>query len=293
MEFGVICSSASAAEDGAHAVALARAAVANGLESVWAPEHVVMPVAIRSPYPFAPDGKRATTGRSEETPVADPLVWLGLVAGAVPEIRLGTGILILPEHNPVILAKAVASLDRLSGGRVTLGIGVGWLREEFELIGVPWARRGARTDEYIGALRALWRHEIASFHGEFVDFEGAKSYPKPAQPGGPPIVVGGQTEAAARRAGRLGDGFLPGGNLDAIPHLLQVARAAAESSDRDPAMLEMTYVLGRTTGDLGANVDRLLELGVHRVLFGLAETDTDRAVGIIGELGALRTARAG
>jgi probable F420-dependent oxidoreductase len=225
--------------------------------------------------------------------VADPLVWLGLVAGAVPEIRLGTGILILPEHNPVILAKAVASLDRLSGGRVTLGIGVGWLREEFELIGVPWARRGARTDEYIGALRALWRHEIASFHGEFVDFEGAKSYPKPAQPGGPPIVVGGQTEAAARRAGRLGDGFLPGGNLDAIPHLLQVARAAAESSDRDPAMLEMTYVLGRTTGDLGANVDRLLELGVHRVLFGLAETDTDRAVGIIGELGALRTARAG
>jgi probable F420-dependent oxidoreductase len=293
MEFGVICSSASAAEDGAHAVALARAAVANGLESVWAPEHVVMPVAITSPYPFAPDGKRATTGRSEETPVADPLVWLGLVAGAVPEIRLGTGILILPEHNPVILAKAVASLDRLSGGRVTLGIGVGWLREEFELIGVPWARRGARTDEYIGALRALWRHEIASFHGEFVDFEGAKSYPKPAQPGGPPIVVGGQTEAAARRAGRLGDGFLPGGNLDAIPHLLQVARAAAESSDRDPAMLEMTYVLGRTTGDLGANVDRLLELGVHRVLFGLAETDTDRAVGIIGELGALRTARAG
>ena len=142
------------------------------------------------------------------TPIPDPLVWLAYVASITTSLRLATGILILPQRNPVVLAKELATLDHLSGGRVELGIGVGWLEEEFAALGVPWARRGARTDEYVGAMRALWASDGADFDGEFASFHRVSSNPKPVHRS-IPIVVGGISEPALRRVARLADGWAP------------------------------------------------------------------------------------
>lgn len=149
-----------------------------------------------------------------------------------------TGVLILPQRNPLVLAKQVATLDYLSGGRLELGIGVGWLREEFEAIGVPFERRGQRTDEYVAAMRALWANDDASHAGETVQFKGMSCNPKPAQ-GSVPIIVGGHSEAAAKRAGRLGEGYFPaiGRHVD-LPHLFEVARRSAQTHGRDPGALQ-------------------------------------------------------
>src|SRR3954464_2970885 len=160
----------------AGAVEAARAAEENGFESIWTVEHVVYPDDYASAYPYSPDGKMPAV---PSTPIPDPLIWLAYVASVTTKIRLATGILILPERNPVVLAKELATLDHLSGGRVELGIGVGWLKEEFDALGISWARRGARTDEYISAMRALWASDGASFHGEFASFERVSSNPKP------------------------------------------------------------------------------------------------------------------
>jgi probable F420-dependent oxidoreductase len=189
------------------------------------------------------------------------LIWLAYVAAATTRIRLGTGILILPQRNPLVLAKAVATLDRLSGGRVDLGIGVGWLREEFDALGVPFERRGARTDEYVEVMRRLWREPSTAFSGEFTAFGELNSYPKPASPNGVPIHVGGHSEAAARRAGRIGDGFFPGrGEGHGLEHLLATMSAAAKDAGRDPAAIEIT-----SGGSLDLDsVKRAADLGVAR-----------------------------
>src|SRR5207342_2461098 len=140
-------------------------AEAAGFESFWTVEHVIFPEDYQSAYPYSPTGKMPA---APSTPIPDPLIWLSYVAAVTTKLRLATGILILPQRNPLILAKEVATLDHLSGGRVELGIGVGWLEEEFDALGVPFARRGARTDEYIEVLRALWDGDHASHDGEFV-----------------------------------------------------------------------------------------------------------------------------
>ena len=149
MKFGLAFAS-SIGTDAASALSIAKVAEEVGFESVWGGEHVVFPSTIESRYPYTEDGKVPAT---PDTPIPDPLIWLAYVAAAAPTLRLGTCILILPQRNPLVLAKELATLDHLSGGRVELGIGVGWLREEFEALGVPWAARGKRTDEYVDALR--------------------------------------------------------------------------------------------------------------------------------------------
>src|SRR5436190_900860 len=158
--------------EGAGAVKASQAAEAAGFESVWTVEHVCYPDDYQSAYPYSADGKMPAV---PSTPIPDPLIWLAYVASATSTLRLATGILILPERNPVVLAKELATLDHLSGGRVELGIGVGWLKEEFEALGIPWERRGARTDEYIAAMRALWASDGASYAGEFASFERVSS----------------------------------------------------------------------------------------------------------------------
>jgi probable F420-dependent oxidoreductase len=231
-----------------------------GFESLWTVEHVVVPAGYRSEYPYARSGRMPGP---EEVPIPDPLVWLAWVAARTSRIRLCTGILILPQRTPVILAKEVATLDVLSGGRVTLGVGVGWLREEFEILGVPFAERAARTDEAIQALRALWTQDEAEFHGRHIDFAGAKSHPRPAQAGGVPIVVGGHSPPAARRAGRLGDGFFPArGDLETLKSLLAEMRRAAEEAGRDPSAIEVTCGGARTPDQVRIYED----LGVRRVV---------------------------
>lgn len=257
MDFGLRYCNTGRYVDAREAVALAQAAEAAGFESLWTVEHTIVPAGYASPYPYDPSGKMA--GGRSDIPLPDPLVWMAYVAAATSRIRLATGILILPQHNPVHIAKQVATLDHLSGGRVLLGIGTGWLAEEFAALGVPFAERGARTDEYIAALRELWSAEAPTFKGRFVAFERAYCRPQPAAKR-VPIIVGGHSEAAARRAGRLGDGFFPARGAPA--ELIAVARKAAEAAGRDPDKLAVTASLPDDLGEL----ESMRRLGVTRVL---------------------------
>lgn len=244
------------------ATRLVRAAEDAGMDSVWTVQHVVVPAGHESPYPYHPSGRMPI---ADDADIADPLLWLAHVAAVTSTIRLCTGVLLLAQRNPLITAKEVATLDALSGGRVILGIGSGWLREEFDALGVPFAERGARIDEYVEVLRTLWSGEEATFHGRFTSFSRAICRPVPPQ-GTVPIVIGGHSEAAARRAGRLGDGFMPSiVEMDALDHALAVMRAAAEEAGRDPAGIEVTCVVVPTP-DAVARVAALEERGVSRVV---------------------------
>ena len=236
MKFGLRYASLGRYANGPAAVELVQAAEAAGFESIWTVEHVVVPHGYQSRYPYSPTGRMGSG--LDDYPIPDPLIWLAYVASATRTIKLGTAILILPQRNPVITAKEVATLDHLAGGRrVLLGIGVGWLAEEFSALGVPFDDRGARTDEYVAAMRALWGEERASFKGRFVSFDEVYCRPRPPE-GRIPIVIGGDTKAAARRAGRLGDGYFPA--RGAPPELFDEMRRAAEAAGRDPAEIEIT-----------------------------------------------------
>lgn len=234
-----------------------------GFDSVWGGEHVICPDDIESKYPYSEDGSVPMTS---ETDVPDPLIWLAYVGAAAPTLKLGTCILIVPQRNPLVLAKELATLDHLTGGRVELGIGVGWMREEFEALGIPWERRGARNDEYIAAMRALWAGPHAEFHGEFVDFPPATCAPRPAD-GSIPILVGGDTPAAVRRAARLADGYFPGtSDPEELARLIEDVRKAAEQEDRDPDSIEIHCIFGAQMADPVAGAEQLAEMGVSRVM---------------------------
>jgi probable F420-dependent oxidoreductase len=264
MKFGIAFANTGPFTRPDRAVAFARAAEEAGFESIWTVEHVVVPSGYESTYPYAPGGKMPGP---EDSDIPDPLMWLAYLASATSTIRLATGILILPQRNPVVLAKEVATLDQLSGGRVDLGIGVGWLEEEFDALGVPFAGRGKRTDEHVEAMRALWTEDKASYHGDTVDFSDCILRPRPAQ-GSVPIHVGGHTDAAAKRAGRLGDGFFPGrGSHEDLDRLFTLARTSAEEHGRDPDALEMsTGGNGAVGGRALDEVKALADLGTHRVI---------------------------
>ena len=249
--------------DGGAALEICRRAEAAGFESVWGGEHVVLPDSIASRYPYTADGKIPA---EPDTPVPDPLIWLAFAAAAAPTLRLGTCILIVPQRNPLVLAKELATLDQLSGGRVELGLGVGWLKEEFEALGVPWERRGARNDEYIAAMRALWAAPHAEFHGEFVDFPPVTCSPRPVQQS-IPILVGGDSEAAIQRAARIADGYFPGeGDAERLGNLIERLRQAAEQADRDPAGIEINAMFGIQMADPVAGVEQMAALGVDRIM---------------------------
>ncbi len=261
MKFGIAFANTMtfAGRDGL--VALAQGAEAAGFESLWTVEHVIFPDGYESEYPYDRGGKMAM---APDTDLPDPLIWLTWVAAVTERIHLATGILILPQRNPLVLAKEVATLDALSGGRVELGIGVGWLKEEFEALGVPFAGRGRRTDEYVGAMRALWDGDHAAYEGDTVSFSGASVNPKPAR-GRVPIHIGGHTETSARRAGRLGDGYFPGkGDL---PTLIDIVRQTAADAGRDAEAIEITASSAGVMGEdpVGA-VQELAAIGVDRVM---------------------------
>jgi probable F420-dependent oxidoreductase len=184
--------------------AVAVAAENSGFATLWAGEHVVLVDTSASRYPYSDDGKIAVPSVADWI---DPLIGLGFAAAATTTIGVATGVLLLPEHNPVLLAKQAATLDRLSGGRFTLGVGIGWSKEEFDALGVPFERRGQRAAEYAAAMRALWRDDVASFAGEFVGFQNVRVNPKPVRDRRVPIVLGGNSDAAMRRVARWGDGW--------------------------------------------------------------------------------------
>ena len=183
---------------------VATAAERLGFATLWAPEHVVLVEEYASQYPYS-------SGRfpgPPEIPIADPFTTLAYAAACTATIRLGTGVCLVPEHNPLVLAKTAATLDRLSDGRFILGAGVGWLAEEFQALGVPFERRAQRTREYIEVMRKLWTERASSHDGEFARFNRVLSYPKPAQPGGIPVWFGGESPPALRRVAEYGDGWL-------------------------------------------------------------------------------------
>ncbi|MDD9903850.1 MAG: LLM class F420-dependent oxidoreductase [Rhodospirillaceae bacterium] len=257
MKFGLRYCNAGRYVYPANAVELVQAGEAAGFESAWTVDHVVVPEGYESAYPYSDDGKMA--GGKNDMPIPDPLIWMAYVAAATSKINLATGILIIPQRNPVVAAKQIATLDLLSGGRTLLGIGVGWLEEEFNAIGVPFGDRGQRTDEYIYAMQELWATDRSTYESDFIKFTDVHSQPKPVNRS-IPIIVGGHSKAAARRAGRLGDGFFPA--RGASPELIDLVRRTAEEHGRDPNAIEIT-------ASLPEDLDMIPELaasGVTRLL---------------------------
>jgi len=248
---------------------VARTAEEAGFESLWGPEHVVVPTEYEHEYSFSSSGRFTL----EENDIPDPLVWFAYAAAVTSRIRFGTGTLILPEHNPVVLAKSVATLSKLARGRIELGVGVGWLKAEFDAIGVPFEERGKRAEDYIAAMRALWRDDVATHNGEYVSFSKVRMYPKPHERR-VPIHICGTSLVAARRAARLGDGFFPAIYPNSqvpvvLPELLKAMRQECARIGRDASDIEITS--GGTRSVEG--VQWFQDQGVHRMTIAIHARD--------------------
>ncbi|MET8800652.1 LLM class F420-dependent oxidoreductase [Nocardia sp. NPDC004568] len=250
----------------------ARAAESLGFDEISAVEHSVVVADTGSVYPYSPTGRSPLP---DDCDIPDPLELLSFVAGATTTLGLSTGVLVLPNHNPVVLAKRLATLDRLSGGRLRVCLGLGWMREEVEACGGRFDRRGRIADEAIAVMRALWAgRDGVDFAGEYFSFTGAHSWPKPLREAGVPLYIGGHSAAAARRAGRLGDGFQPLGSAgEELDTAIGAMRTAAARAGRDPA--EISLVLGATVRRVDeAELDRARGLGADRILLSASRRAT-------------------
>jgi probable F420-dependent oxidoreductase len=294
MEFGYIVPTRGPFGSRESVLAIARHADALGFGYVACTDHIVVPRAIGSTYPYTQSGQFPGSAPGE---YMEPLVLLSCLAGATEKVRLLTSVMVVPHRPAVLTAKMLATIDVLSGGRVTLGCGAGWMREEFEAIGAPpFDKRGSVTDEYIAAFRQLWTEDDPRFDGEFVKFSDIIFLPKPIQT--PiPIWTGGESGRALRRAARIADGWYPVGNNPAHPlntlerysAKLDEFRSLAEGYGRDPASIvqaywAMWYLADQTlTADDGTRVlmtgsndqvlddiGRLGELGVKVIMLGYA-----------------------
>ncbi|OBG50229.1 MULTISPECIES: LLM class F420-dependent oxidoreductase [unclassified Mycobacterium] len=273
MRLGLHALGIGAGADRAVIDAVASTADDCGFATLWAGEHVVMVDRPASRYPYSEDGVIAVPAQADWL---DPMIALSFAAAASSRIGLATGVLLLPEHNPVVVAKQAASLDRLGGGRLTLGIGVGWSREEFAALSVPFARRAERTAEYVAAMRAVWRDDIASFDGDFVSFDSIRVNPKPVRDRHIPIVVGGNSDSALRRAATWADGWY-GFNLDGVEavhdRLAELERLCAEAG-RDRGQLRLSVALRDPgVGDVGA----LADLGIDELVLVAAPPERPAA----------------
>lgn len=243
----------------------ARHAEEVGFDSLWLSEHVVNPVHYTSPYPFA---DLSDNGQMvfpfDTTAFPDPLITLASVAAVTHRIALCSSVIILPTRNPIVLAKQAATLDALAQGRLELGVGLGWWREEVEAVaGVDnWRRRGPMADEMLEVMRRLWTEDEAAFDGEFFSFPPVRCDPKPARPGGVHLLIGGASPVGARRAGRFGDGFVPHPPGPESDRLVDIMRQAASDAGRDPAAIELVAMV--PDGDPG-RVHDLEELGFDHV----------------------------
>ena len=247
-----------------------------GFESVWTFEHVMVPVEYESKYPYSKDGKM---GGGSDNPFLDPLIALTAVAAHTKTLRLGTGVNILSQANPLLLAKQAASLDVLSGGRFMLGAGIGWLREEFDAMGVPFERRGARYDDYVVAMRKVWSGEVVEHQSDFLNWSGFQSYPTPLQEGGVPIIIGGSKGKAFERIAKLGDGwFAPTNDAASLAPMLEPLKAACDDAGRDYNSVEITSMWDNQ-GGMEA-IEAFADIGVSRVLVPLFALGRDPVAGI-------------
>ena len=221
-------------------MALHKAFAANaerlGFSTLWVPEHVVLLDRYASRYPYSQDG---VLPARVDAPIPDPFLTLCAMASATEKIRLATGICLVPERNPLVLAKMTATLDWLSNGRLILGVGIGWLEEEFKALGIAWEQRAKRTREYIEAMRRLWGDKVSSYHGEFVNFDGAASSPQPVR-GSVPVVFGGESDPALKRVAEYGNGWV-GFNLlpDEAAAKMRKLEALLQANGRQRADLEI------------------------------------------------------
>ena len=246
-------------------IQLAQMAESLGYESVWTFEHVIVPVDYQSKYPYDDSGKM---GAAPETNFVDPLLTLAAIAASTKTIRLGTGVNILSQVNPLYLAKQAASLDFISGGRFMLGFGIGWLKEEFDARGVPFESRGGRFDDYVVAMRKVWSGEVVEHESDFISWHGFKSYPVPVQ--NPlPLVMGGVKGKIFERIAKYGNGwYAPAGDPAEMKAHLENLRKACDAIGRDMSEIEITCMWPGIGGK--AFLDQLEEAGVHRAVIMLA-----------------------
>jgi probable F420-dependent oxidoreductase len=235
-------------------ISVVQAAEANGFDSVWAGEHIILPdSSTRMPPTYR---------------YLNPLLVLTYAAAFTSIIRLGTGVLLLPQHEPLLLAKELATLDVLSGGRLMVGIGVGWSEEEYQALGIPYNDRGARADEYLAAMRVLWSEENPVFHGKYVSFQGVQSYPHPIQQPGPPIITGGRAPAVIRRTIEQANGWYGFAyDLDETAAVLAEFRTAADRYQRPDSLGELEISIAPRIPVNKETAQRFAHLGVHRLIF--------------------------
>ena len=256
-----------------------------GFASLWAPEHVVLfaKIVIRHAIHIMKAAKMSLA--AADAALLDPFTALAFAAAHTRRIKLATGICLVPQRNPLITAKLVASLDRLSKGRFLFGVGIGWLTEEFQALGIPPERRAQRTCEYLEAMRVLWTQDAPSFQGEFCAFPPVKSFPKPVQKPHPPIIFGGNTAPALRRAAEVGDGWF-GFNLspeDAAPlvqRLCQYAAASGRNVDEFFIGVAPTATMQMTREGL----QQYRDAGVRHLVVQLPPVAPERLETVLGEL---------
>jgi len=278
LKFGVVAPvAARVTADPQWMAAFARHLEACGFESIVVVEHTVLATRYDSVYPYDRSGR---VELAADCPVPDPLDLLSFLAGHTDRLRLATGVLVLPNHHPVVLAKRAATVDVLSGGRLRLCVGVGWLREEIEACGTEFQTRGRRADEQLAVLRALWddRPQGVTHNGEFFQFENAVCSPKPIAGEHLPVHIGGHSEAAARRAGRFGDGFQPLGVTGTkLDELLALMREEAAAAGRNPSDIEVSLGHSVTKIDID-RAERLAAQGADRLVLAMPPiTDLEQA----------------
>jgi probable F420-dependent oxidoreductase len=246
-----------------HMAGVAQRAEQLGFESVWMPEHLVFPVQISSRYPYTPDGVPPI---NPSTPLLDPLILLTQVASCTSRIRLGTNIYLAPLRHPLLVARMAMTLDLLSGGRLSFGVGAGWLREEFDAVGLDFETRTGRLRECVRAMRILWTEPEPEFHGRYFSFGPLKFEPKPVQKPHPPIIFGGETDAALRRAAALGDGWYGVGHSpESVRPQVGRLRAHLNDAGRSGEPFEVTVSTGSSTLT-PEDIDRYADAGVARLV---------------------------
>lgn len=246
-----------------------------GYDSFWVPEHVLFFPDYESKYPYSEDGRIQGDPRS----LLDPLTALTYVAANTSKIRLGTGICLVPQRNPIYTAKQVADLDYLSGGRVDFGIGIGWLKEEFNALGVPWTDRAGRTEECIGVMKTLWCDELSSFQGKYFSFEAAYQNPKPVQRPHPPLIFGGESRAALKRVATLGQGwFTFNVTPESLAHGIDILQPLLEEQGRTISDISISVTPDRKHINQ-ESLKRFEELGAEQIILPLFANNTDKLEG--------------
>lgn len=285
MDFGLFSIGVGRTADPDIIAQIARQAEAVGFDSLWAPEHVVLfdDAAYASQYPYNDTGRIGIT----DADLLDPFTALTFAAAHTERIKLATGIFLVPQRHPLVVAKMVASLDRLSKGRFLFGVGIGWLKEEFRALGIAPERRAQRTVEYLDAMRAVWTQQSPSFEGEFCAFPAVKSLPKPVQQPHPPVVFGGNSAPALRRAVHNGDGWfgfnlLPEEAGPMVQQLRQHAQAAGRSMDDLFIAVAPGEKMPQVTLDA---LKQYRDAGVKQVVLRLPTASPDRIDAALEELG--------